>query len=448
MFDKPLENLTLDDIKQLVETLKTPEGQFVDYKRELATTNDAKKELIKDMTAFGNSQGGYLLIGIDEAGGLPTKIIGTPKDIGRQKVDEWINSVVSANTDPKLDYGIKVISFKKDLSVVVIHIKDSPKKPHMSTHDKRNTYFRRHLDITSAATNQEVKDMFAEAQSTQEKLLNFMDSRHLRDTPMMEFAETHNARQLITNISEATKPNQKRFCVFSLIPAVINEDLTDPVVGEVRQWINDNSKGSNPFGNRELYRTHEQIIDIDGVTFPDQLYTSDGPAGYRSYIEFLNNGYVELGLSRQLFGNVPDESGTQRPLLHLARVVLIAHTLVNFANRYYPTINYDDRVYLQISLHNVRDVALNGFDTRPMEGGKTWAAPYTWQYDTPPTLKSSHNVRILTSFKPSGENDGTVTDDIYDIANQLSRAFGLDTVKCFDDQRTHDPNIIRNVTLL
>src|SRR5256885_16092296 len=107
MFDKPLENLTLDDIKQLVDTLKTPEGQFVDYKRELGTANDAKKELIKDMTAFGNSQGGYLLIGIDEAGGLPTKIMGTPKGIGRQKVDEWINSVVSANTDPKLDYGIK-----------------------------------------------------------------------------------------------------------------------------------------------------------------------------------------------------------------------------------------------------------------------------------------------------------------------------------------------------
>jgi hypothetical protein len=448
MFDKPLDKLTIDDITQLVDVLKTPEGQFVDYKRELDTSVDAKKELVNDMSGFGNSQGGYLIIGVDEKDGIPTQIVGTDKSVGRQKIDEWINSVISANTDPKLSYAIKVLPYKKDKVVVVIHLKNSPKKPHMNTYDKRNTYFRRHLDITSPATNQEVRDMFAEAQSTQDRLANFMDSRHLRDTQFMEFAQTNNASSLITSDGEDTKLQDRRFCLFSLIPAVIGDDIVDPVVGQTREWINSNSKGYAPISGRELYRTHKQVIDIDGITFPDQLYRSEGPAGFRSYMEFLSNGYVEFGVSRQLFGSVPDSEGNSRPLLNLTRTVILAHAMINFANKYYPSINYDDQVYLQISLHNVRDVALNGFDTRPLEGGKTWASPYTWHYETPPTLKSSRNLRVLVVFTPSGENKSDVGEDVYSIATQLSRAFGLDIVKSFNDERTFDPNILRQFSIL
>ncbi len=445
MFDKPLENLTIADIQQLVDVLKIHEGQNVDYKRELDTSNDAKKELIKDLTAFGNSNGGYLLIGIDEEDGLPTTITGTAKSVGRQKIDEWINSIISANSDPKLDYSIKVIPHKQDKVVVVIFVKDSPKKPHMNIYEKRNTYFRRHIDITSAASHQEVKDMFAESQSTQERLRNFMNSRGLLDVDMMEFALTHNARELLVD-NKVPRPQDKQYCIFSLIPATIDDDLTDPVIGDANEWINSHTRGYQPITSQELYRTHEPVITIEGITFPNVIYDHDGPRGYRNYMEFLNNGYVEFGVARQLFGSVPDGRGGIRPLLHLTNTVAIAHALMNFANAYYPAINYDGQVYLQISLHNVKNHAITGFDTR-IHNSQRWAGPYTLEFSNPPTLTSSLNVRILSLFKPDGTNNAEVNDMVYDIAMQLSRAFGTQQVKCFDEARTYDPDMLRALNL-
>src|SRR3990167_1729576 len=170
MFGKPISELSLDDIKQLVGVTKEPEGQFVDYKQTLETSDEAKKELVKDISAFANAQGGHLIIGVEESEGVPVKICGTNKKVGRQQTEEWISGIISANTDPKILYEIKAIPYETDKTVLVIYIKSSMHKPHMATIGRRNSYYRRHLDISSAATHQEVKDMFAESQTSIEAL--------------------------------------------------------------------------------------------------------------------------------------------------------------------------------------------------------------------------------------------------------------------------------------
>ncbi len=45
---------------------RIPEGHHLDYKKELGRGIDAKREFLKDITAFANANGGDIIIGADE----------------------------------------------------------------------------------------------------------------------------------------------------------------------------------------------------------------------------------------------------------------------------------------------------------------------------------------------------------------------------------------------
>jgi hypothetical protein len=448
MFDKPLPEVTLADIQQLVDVTKEPEGQLVDYKRQLETSNDGKRELLKDITAFANAEGGYLIVGVDESNGIPTTITGTPSNIGRQRLDEWVSSLVSTNTDPKVSYESHAIPYQSGKIILIIRVKPSPKKPHMVTHDKRNTYFRRHQDIVLAATHQEVRDMFAESQATVDRLRSFLQQRNLLDENETDFGRTRNYLHLVNDrVEEAGEALPA--CIMSLIPRVLPDDLLDPVSGPARQWINNNTRGYEPIPSKELFRTHEGIIDIEGVTFAEKLYGREGPLGFKHYVQFLRNGYVEAGLSRDLFYDVdPHRRSGQgqrspMPAMNLTNAVALAHATVNLANKYYPSIHYEDDVFLQISVRNVRGYALGGFDERQPADGSTggWAEPYGSRFDEPPTIRNYDHFKVVKVLTPNGQNE-PVNDLVFDIATQISRAFGVEIIKCFDDARTYSPTVL------
>jgi hypothetical protein len=74
-----LSNIDFDGISEsdLIEQISAgvPEGVFVDYKREMYGRSDADaKEFLKDISSFANTAGGHLIIGVDEAAGIPTGI--------------------------------------------------------------------------------------------------------------------------------------------------------------------------------------------------------------------------------------------------------------------------------------------------------------------------------------------------------------------------------------
>ena len=65
LFNEPLNKLIIDNIKIIVQD-KIPESRTLDYKRELPPQTDAgNKELLKDISAFANTVGGYLIYGIE-----------------------------------------------------------------------------------------------------------------------------------------------------------------------------------------------------------------------------------------------------------------------------------------------------------------------------------------------------------------------------------------------
>src|SRR4051812_32108328 len=65
---KSLNDLSLDDFRALIEN-RVPEGPNLEYKRTVYGTNDdARRELLKDISALANADGGYLIIGIEDDG--------------------------------------------------------------------------------------------------------------------------------------------------------------------------------------------------------------------------------------------------------------------------------------------------------------------------------------------------------------------------------------------
>jgi hypothetical protein len=100
------DNISATDLQDLIHA-SVPEGLVIEYKRDRYGNSDAdKKEALKDITSFANSAGGHLIIGMEEADGIPTRLTGLPG----VDVDAEINrleSLVRDGVEPRT-VGIRI----------------------------------------------------------------------------------------------------------------------------------------------------------------------------------------------------------------------------------------------------------------------------------------------------------------------------------------------------
>lgn len=129
MIDKPLHQITYDDIDQFVNE-QWPEGKTVDYKRDLyGGKDDDKKELLKDVSSFANTQGGDILIGVDEDKGLPTAIPGAAvADLDKEKLR--LAEVIRRGLEPRIEFDIHGVQTPSRTAVIVIRVRESLLFPH------------------------------------------------------------------------------------------------------------------------------------------------------------------------------------------------------------------------------------------------------------------------------------------------------------------------------
>jgi hypothetical protein len=129
MIDKPLNQITFADIDQFMQE-KWPEGKTVDYKRDpYGSRDEDKKELLKDVSSFANTQGGDILIGVDEDKGVPVGIPGvTVPDIDKEKLR--LEEIIRRGLDPRIDFGIHHVLTPASSAVIVIRVQESLLFPH------------------------------------------------------------------------------------------------------------------------------------------------------------------------------------------------------------------------------------------------------------------------------------------------------------------------------
>lgn len=130
MFTKPLDQLKYADIKKFCQ--ENPEGESVEYTELMPTGGKKTKNIPKIVSAFANTSGGYLLIGVetDDNNKPIIPIEGIPN---QPQIEERLSGSASEGIYPPvpLDVGIvDDIPNHPDNVVVVVRVNESQQSPH------------------------------------------------------------------------------------------------------------------------------------------------------------------------------------------------------------------------------------------------------------------------------------------------------------------------------
>jgi len=176
MISKHLNDIIKTDIESLISN-GVREGRDIDYKRQLIINTDGeKKEVLADISSFANAGGGDLVIGIEEADGVPVKADGIKGDMDALKLQ--IESCIRDSIQPRIP-GIKIKTIEGFLNgpVLVIRIPKSWNGPHIVSFKNSSRFFTRNsagkyqMDVT------EIKSAFLKSEEIPEKIRRFRDDR-------------------------------------------------------------------------------------------------------------------------------------------------------------------------------------------------------------------------------------------------------------------------------
>lgn len=267
IFDKNIDNLTKDDLQDLIGG---EENHFLEFKEQLDTKNEKQKEeFLKDVSAFANSSGGYILLGIEEKNGFAHKIVGVDFDQDRdiQKLESILHSPSSLR--PRLsNFRIKPIDIENNnKKVVIIEIQPSLNAPHQVTFNGDNRFYVRNSKGKNQPDVDQLRQLFLGSEGIQQKIQYFRDSSISRvmnrDTPV----PFHFSPSLAIHV----------------IPYSIYKNSDNFSIPELRNLLN----YFKPYG---VEHNLSEKINIDGlVLFPPDTSSSS----YRAYTQIWRNGCVE-----------------------------------------------------------------------------------------------------------------------------------------------------------
>ncbi|MBX7171348.1 MAG: ATP-binding protein [Pyrinomonadaceae bacterium] len=176
MFYKPLNEVDLNDLQLLVSN-KVQEGTQLDYKlTEPEKNDDGKKEFLKDVSAFANTNGGYLIYGVEEQEinkkktGFAERVVGI-EGLNTNDLKLWMENLIRTNIEPRL-VGIefKEIIVSLTHTVLIVRIPRSWNSPHVVSFGKHWRFYARNsagnyqMDVT------QLRDLFNLGNTIPEKI--------------------------------------------------------------------------------------------------------------------------------------------------------------------------------------------------------------------------------------------------------------------------------------
>jgi hypothetical protein len=171
------DDITEADLAELVSA-GTPEGLRLEYKRTTYGNADGdKREALKDISSFANTQGGHLLIGIEEAKGIPTALLG----LGTVNVDQEIlrlEQLVRSGIEPRiLGVRTRAVPLAAGGHCLVMRIPRSWHLPHRVSAGGHNKFYLRNSGGVHEAGVEELRTMFTQGAEVEERAWAFRDKR-------------------------------------------------------------------------------------------------------------------------------------------------------------------------------------------------------------------------------------------------------------------------------
>ena len=134
--------MKLRDLRELIE-----EGENIqcEFKRKFTTP----EKIAREMMAFANTKGGYILFGVDD----DKEIVGVESE---KSETEFIKDAAKNYCEPPIEYSIEYLEFKGK-EIVIVSVPESDSKPH------RLQDYQSELDINTSVVMIRVNDKSMQA---------------------------------------------------------------------------------------------------------------------------------------------------------------------------------------------------------------------------------------------------------------------------------------------
>lgn len=176
VFGKSFDAIDSTDLQALIEA-GASEAYNLEFKRELYGPTDAeKKEFLKDISAFANNLGGYLLIGADEQDGAISGLV----PISEASVDrelQRLENIVRSGIEPTI-VGLRIK--RVDVPggcILMIFVPRSDNPPHRVIYKNSNRFFARNSSGVHELGLEELRMLFGEQRSIEERARAFLHKR-------------------------------------------------------------------------------------------------------------------------------------------------------------------------------------------------------------------------------------------------------------------------------
>ena len=180
MLDKPIADITADDIQHLVDE-GTPEKRTLEFKTELPGTKDSeKKEFLADVSSFANAAGGDLIYGVATTDGRATAAPGvTAQNVDAEllRLDQMIRSGISPRI---VGFQIYRVSGLGNGPAIVIRIPRSWQGPHIVSYQQHFRFFSRNAAGKFPMDVSDIRAAVLNVGSTEERIRMFRTDRLAR----------------------------------------------------------------------------------------------------------------------------------------------------------------------------------------------------------------------------------------------------------------------------
>jgi Putative DNA-binding domain len=146
-------------IKELVDNGAT-ESKFLDFKKTLPSRDEkSRSELLKDICAFANCEGGYLLYGIEEKSGQASKICPIFDEVADHAIRR-LGQIIEAGIEPRVS-GIQFTAIDcEEGYVLAVRIPASFDGPHRFSSNGNSKFVMRNGTHTSELTYTQLRSAF------------------------------------------------------------------------------------------------------------------------------------------------------------------------------------------------------------------------------------------------------------------------------------------------
>jgi hypothetical protein len=363
-----------------------------DDRRKLTLEQKVEIAVAKGTSAFANTGGGTLVLGVDEADGVPvpTNPPGIPRSFGRDRADERVELMISRCIEPRPSCRVDFAEIDEARAYVVVDVAPRGGGPHRITSTSDPTlngrYYVRRGRESVEADHFTLRALFADAQEETARVREYLEGRGFtEDLDAAGFGQREPARQLS---SEANQRGTGAMFV-TVIPEVLRGDVLDLNAPAIRSLLKTG-------GNAGWL---EERATLEGR----MLFRAGSPPLLKAYFHVHRNGYIEVGDARVF------DSSSQGKHVFPDTVAAVLDATLTQAAKLYGAIAVRDRLLVGLHLRSVGDSRLGMRGSFPV---------HTEGYSTQTNL-------TIEETHPLGALNLPATRANFDL--RLANAYGLDS---------------------